>query len=345
MGTSRERRGATLVLVAVMMVVIMGFAAFAIDLGQLYAYQSELQRSADAAALAGAVELTKVGYDTADRVATAYADSNSVEGSPPRTIEVNFGTWDQATQVFTAGAASDAANALQVNLSGGPANPIFAFAGDYGAITIYVSAVGWAAPTIPTHDCIKPFAVRYGEFANYLGANPDLRVNNGTSTPPAPQNWNIESVTLAAGETPDGEITEGCSLAADTLSPGDLLDTLSFALDANASDSVASWCGRNYPATPCMIKVPTWDTTAVIIAGTATDGVSCNVAMPPSPCVLVNAIVPYIVQPGPATPNTGALPFTISGYPTTAIDQAGVPANAASPFNQWIYHPVLAQVQ
>jgi hypothetical protein len=48
-----RRRGAIALMVAVMAVVIVGFAALVVDVGLLYAAKSELQRSADAAALAG----------------------------------------------------------------------------------------------------------------------------------------------------------------------------------------------------------------------------------------------------------------------------------------------------
>ncbi len=51
---SHRRRAATMVLVAVGMVGFLGFAALAVDLGYLYVVRGELQRSADAAALAGA---------------------------------------------------------------------------------------------------------------------------------------------------------------------------------------------------------------------------------------------------------------------------------------------------
>jgi len=50
----RNRRGVTAVLVVLIATVMMGIAAFAIDLSRMYAYQSELQRAADAAAHAGA---------------------------------------------------------------------------------------------------------------------------------------------------------------------------------------------------------------------------------------------------------------------------------------------------
>ena len=54
-GVFRARRRATVaILTMVMLVVIMGFAALTIDIGRLYVARGELQRYADAAALAGA---------------------------------------------------------------------------------------------------------------------------------------------------------------------------------------------------------------------------------------------------------------------------------------------------
>ena len=49
-----RRRGAAAVAVVVSLVVLLGFAALSIDLGHLYLTRAELQRTADAAALAGA---------------------------------------------------------------------------------------------------------------------------------------------------------------------------------------------------------------------------------------------------------------------------------------------------
>jgi hypothetical protein len=51
---SAEQRATVVVLAAISMVLIIGIAALAIDLGQLYVVRAELQRAADAAALAGA---------------------------------------------------------------------------------------------------------------------------------------------------------------------------------------------------------------------------------------------------------------------------------------------------
>lgn len=55
--SSRQRRGATLVLAVVMMFVLFGFVAFSIDTGYLAQARSEMRRSADAAAMAGCWEV------------------------------------------------------------------------------------------------------------------------------------------------------------------------------------------------------------------------------------------------------------------------------------------------
>lgn len=64
---SQQRRGAVVVSVSITMVVIMGFAMLVVDVGRLYSVKAELQRAADAAALAGVSSyLTDSGliYDT-----------------------------------------------------------------------------------------------------------------------------------------------------------------------------------------------------------------------------------------------------------------------------------------
>jgi Flp pilus assembly protein TadG len=54
---SKNQRGATLVLFAVLLFLLIGVAALAIDLGYLFVARNELQNAADAGALAGAREL------------------------------------------------------------------------------------------------------------------------------------------------------------------------------------------------------------------------------------------------------------------------------------------------
>ena len=53
----RRRRGAIIVLAAVLMIVMMAMLALSIDTGYMYTMQTQLDRSVDAAALAGAAVL------------------------------------------------------------------------------------------------------------------------------------------------------------------------------------------------------------------------------------------------------------------------------------------------
>ncbi len=74
----REEQGVVAVTVAILMIVFLGVAALAVDMGYLYTVKRQLQASADAAALAGVSELLE-GADEAGVLAVAedYADRNA----------------------------------------------------------------------------------------------------------------------------------------------------------------------------------------------------------------------------------------------------------------------------
>ena len=55
-----DQRGVSAILIAIMLVMLIGFAALAVDLGYLYATRSELQNVADAAALAATRKLGEI---------------------------------------------------------------------------------------------------------------------------------------------------------------------------------------------------------------------------------------------------------------------------------------------
>lgn len=73
----RRRRGAIIVLAAVLMIVMMAMLALSIDTGYMYTMQTQLDRSVDAAALAGASALID-GTDTAEQTALEYLIRNPV---------------------------------------------------------------------------------------------------------------------------------------------------------------------------------------------------------------------------------------------------------------------------
>ncbi|GAH58683.1 unnamed protein product, partial [marine sediment metagenome] len=55
----RQPKGTVIIIVAIMLAVLLGCAALAVDIGYLYVARAELQRTADSSALAGAQALSR----------------------------------------------------------------------------------------------------------------------------------------------------------------------------------------------------------------------------------------------------------------------------------------------
>jgi len=111
-----RERGAILTLTALTLVALVGIMALVIDLGHLYVVKGELQRAADAGAIAGALKLFNIPpgshYPVSSVpdctralgacqtiVAANQADGGSL--SLP-SADVTFGQWDAATRTFVA---------------------------------------------------------------------------------------------------------------------------------------------------------------------------------------------------------------------------------------------------
>lgn len=99
----RARRGAMIVLVGLLIVAMVGFAALAIDFGRLDNLKADLQTTADAAALAGAVELITTGAHNgflAGNVATAWVAKNPAMQASVSVVSVRCGIWYDALPTF-----------------------------------------------------------------------------------------------------------------------------------------------------------------------------------------------------------------------------------------------------
>lgn len=89
-GGSKKRRsesGQALVLGALLMVVLLGFTALAIDVGFFLRHRAVVQQAVDAAALAGAQVLPDQGSAAAEQTARDYAEKNGID---PDTLEISF---------------------------------------------------------------------------------------------------------------------------------------------------------------------------------------------------------------------------------------------------------------
>ena len=85
----RDERGATAVVLALLMVVMVGFTALAVDVGALRWDQKQLQNGADAAALAVANDCAKGKCGDQQTTASGLANANT-PGTGTDTVEVTF---------------------------------------------------------------------------------------------------------------------------------------------------------------------------------------------------------------------------------------------------------------
>jgi len=169
--THRGQRGQTLLLVAVSLVVLIAMAALAIDVTTLYVARSEMQRAADAAALAGA---------------KAFVDSGVT--NDPANAYPNLRTLSQsmATIIITQLLAQDKVGSIAPSLSAG--TPTFDFTTHPGDPRVTVTLQRTNVPTF--------FARIWGKTSTtvsatataeaYNSSNPSGTAADGTMPPVAP---------------------------------------------------------------------------------------------------------------------------------------------------------------
>jgi len=96
----RKRRGSVVVLAAFLMIVMMALAAFAVDVGYIAEARTQLQKSADAAALAAAAKLPSLAQATVAATATATANKTSITPAL-KSSDIVYGYWNRNTATFT----------------------------------------------------------------------------------------------------------------------------------------------------------------------------------------------------------------------------------------------------
>jgi hypothetical protein len=150
----KNRQGATIPIVAVCIVMLVGCAAIAIDIGMLLDSRAEAQRAADAAALAGAQEMMNVelagGTQAAKRAAATtqavtYAGLNVVRAGAVQPDEVEVEFLQNDTRI--------AATITRANIP-----PLFATIFGVNALQVAARAEAMYYQGA-TASCLKPFGV------------------------------------------------------------------------------------------------------------------------------------------------------------------------------------------
>lgn len=148
-------RGAITVQLALSLTVAVGFTTLAVDMGTLYVAKAELQRAADAAAMAAATELAtshipgveERAFDQANKYALANAVFKSVSGLKQADFKLGHAVFNEATGHFefeSGGSYFDAVRVTVRRAEGSGGAITLAFAGFFGAGSRELSATASA---------------------------------------------------------------------------------------------------------------------------------------------------------------------------------------------------------
>jgi hypothetical protein len=302
--TPRRESGQTIALMAVAMVSILAMAALAIDLTTLYVAHGEIQRAADAAALAGAKAFVDSGVTTtpsnaalqtlaqgmAVDYATGAASQNNVAGAQAQFIggtpQVNLNT----------GSPSAAGNPTVTVTLQRTGLPLF-FARIWGSSIASVSATAMAEAYNPAYSqnntgssippapkCVKPFLVV--NKSQFQSGNPAFVISATGAINPGAASFIGETITLtsACGATP-GVCTPSGPPGPGQYLPMFLIDTHRYcpqtgtlgcsSVSGRFQASVQCCDGTVFNYSQCGGPVGTWDPNPVSVVG-GTNGQAQN---------------------------------------------------------------------
>jgi Flp pilus assembly protein TadG len=174
----KARRGATLVIVALLTTLLMSFAAFGIDFGRMFAYKSQLKVLADASALSAVTDLKNGALESVAKTrALALRTVNTVEGQLAAFVaaDIEPGTYNISTGAFTA-STWDAANAVRTT----PRHRAdWTLARIFGVNNRLLAESSIAAlGSYNSSACLAPFAIPY---ANLLSQIPPFNTDTSRS--------------------------------------------------------------------------------------------------------------------------------------------------------------------
>ena len=152
-GRTNNERGAAGVLVAVMMLVIIGAGALAVDVGQIYAERAQLQNGADAGAIAVAQACHATGCSQAEAEAIAgpLANGNSNDGQS-NVSEVDLSAPDQVTvRTTTQNGSSSFLNKLFASVL----NAAPAYVGAFAIASVEPPSGGKGFPLAISDNCFN----------------------------------------------------------------------------------------------------------------------------------------------------------------------------------------------
>lgn len=194
----RRRRGAIAILTVLLFLAMLAILAVVVDVARMQFMRNEMQTAADAAALAGAVQLVRTPKTDYLTQAKTFGQANPLLDStvaiPDSAVQV--GNWDPNTRTFTASGDAFTSNAVQVTVHH-PASYLVAKILGQPVKQIAARSVAWAGPSVGKTDCMKPWALWYGLLMQ--------KINQAENQPLADPNRPMTPYDLSVlqGMTPD----------------------------------------------------------------------------------------------------------------------------------------------
>jgi Flp pilus assembly protein TadG len=279
----RNEKGYTLVIIAAVLVVFLGFTALSVDIGVLYSARASAQRAADAAALAGAfvfitrADLNATTTPTQTEVikeqAIQTAATNKMLGAPI-TITVGDVTVDIPNRRVT----------VQVTQS---QPTLFARILGENSANIHVTAIAEAASSGTGDRCPKPWFIPNTVISDQSGPPQDRLCNACTAgqviidTNPASVNYRKPSAyyTSWLASNPNRQFTIKPQNPSGSLSPGQFF-AIRMADGQGGNDyktniatcpALPIYCADSYPSEPGNMIGPTKQGTCELICYNVTD--------------------------------------------------------------------------
>jgi Flp pilus assembly protein TadG len=288
--TMRREKGSVAVVVALSLVVLLGLAAFAIDIGRWVMVRHELQNAADAAALAGAQTLPgQLVADAATMASAAaaatsaanqYAGANAANGQAASAQSVLVGYWDvnranvpasvPTTLSQTISTPTDKPAVLVTVGLKGNANLPLMLGPLLGVSSLPVSATAVAtvsAPGIALPGALLPVALNQCMFQNPTYWNnglpvasslsTEIEIGNGATasgcTGPSAQWTSLTLDSNASAYGPCSGDSPSSVPAVDCLITNGNGPALSIGQNIDISPGVKASIYNNFPATPPMV--------------------------------------------------------------------------------------------
>lgn len=200
-GFFSDTSGAIAIVTALTIAILLGMAALAIDVGHLMVVKSELQKAADAGALAGARAMVpyvttslppQPNWSQGQAKATQTAQLNKADGQLLTNCQVQTGYWNTATRILQSTGITPGNNdspavrvtaAKAAGQNGGPVELFFGTILGLNTSNVSAQALAMIAPLggIPAHGGGFPLAVPKALVDQYWYQDPPVSFKIGST--------------------------------------------------------------------------------------------------------------------------------------------------------------------